>query len=412
MVWTRARLEALDQADSLRAFRLEFRLADDVVYLDGNSLGPMPRATPTRMAAVLEQEWGDGLIRSWNEAGWIDLPARLGDEIGGLLGAPPGSVLVADSTSVNLFKLLAAALALRPQRSVILTETGNFPTDLYIAEGLAQHLGGRHVVRRIEPEALASSLGPEVAVLMLTHVNYRTGSMHDMAALTAAAHRAGSLALWDLAHSAGAVPVDLSAADVDFAVGCGYKFLNGGPGAPSFLHVAPRLHAETRFPITGWLGHADPFGFHDAFHPASGIASAAVGTPSILAMAALQVGVAIACRAPLAEVRAKSLLQSALLMDLVAQECPDEGLELITPREAVRRGSQVSFRHPQAWPVMQALIARGIIGDFRAPDILRFGITPLTLRYADLWHAVAALRRVLQEGEWRQEHYQARRGVT
>ena len=405
-------LQALDEADPLAAFRSEFRLPNDVIYLDGNSLGPMPRATPGRIAAVLEQEWGRGLIRSWNDAGWIDLPTRLGDDLGSLLGAAAGSVLVADTTSVNLFKLLSAALALRPERSVILTETGNFPTDLYIAEGLAEHLGGRHRVRRVEPDAVASALGPDVAVLMLTHVNYRTGAMHDMAALTAAAHRTGTLVLWDLAHSAGAVPIDLAETDADFAVGCGYKFLNGGPGAPAFLYVAPRLQGEARFAITGWFGHADPFGFHDAFRPAPGIARAGVGTPSILAMTALQVGVAIARRVPMLQLRDKSLLQSGLLMELVAQECPGMDLELVTPREPGRRGSQVSFRHPQAWPVMQALCAGGVIGDFRAPDILRFGITPLTLRYADLWHAVAALRRVLQEGEWRQEHYQARRGVT
>ncbi|WP_428376756.1 kynureninase [Lichenicoccus sp.] len=412
MTLTLARLQALDEADPLAAFRAEFRLPEGVVYLDGNSLGPLPCATAARIAAVVEQEWGGGLIRSWNDAGWIDLPGRLGDEIGSLLGAPPDSVLVADSTSVNLFKLLAAALTLRPGRTVILTETGNFPTDLYVAEGLVQHLGARHVVRRCAPDALVSALGPDVAVLMLTHVNYRTGAMHDMAALTAAAHRTGTLVLWDLAHSAGAVPVDLAAADVDFAVGCGYKFLNGGPGAPAFLHVAPRLQAEMRYPLTGWLGHADPFGFDEGFRPAAGIGRAAVGTPSILGMAALQVGVGIASRAPMPAVRAKSLLQSGLLMDLVAQECPDLELELVTPRDPARRGSQVSLRHPHAWPVMQALVANGVIGDFRSPDILRFGITPLTLRHADLWRAVAVLRRVLQGGEWRQEQYQARRPVT
>nr|WP_321984550.1 kynureninase [uncultured Lichenicoccus sp.] len=410
--WTLSRLQALDDADPLAAFRDEFRLPGGVIYLDGNSLGPMPRATPDRIAAVLEQDWGRGLIRSWTDAGWIELPERLGDEIGRLVGAPAGSVLVADSTSVNLFKLLAAALALRPERSVILSETDNFPTDLYVAEGLVEHLGSRHTLRRVEPHALMAALGPEVAVLMLTHVNYRTGAMHDMAALIAAAHQAGALVLWDLAHSAGAVPVDLAATGADFAVGCGYKFLNGGPGAPAFLYVAPRLQADTRFPLTGWFGHADPFGFHPGYRPAPGIARAAVGTPSILAMAALQVGVRIALRAPMPAVRAKSLLQSGLLMDLVAQECPCLDLELITPREPARRGSQVSLRHPHAWPVMQALISRGVIGDFRAPDILRFGITPLTLRHVDLWHAVTVLREVLQSGEWREARHQERRRVT
>ena len=412
MAWTLARLEALDREDGLSAFRDEFRLPEGVVYLDGNSLGPLPRGTPGRIAAVLEQEWGDGLIRSWNDADWIGLPARVGDQIAGLVGAPAGSVLVADSTSINLFKLLAAGLALRPERTVILTEDGNFPTDLYVAQGLARHLGDRHTIRNLPPEALVSALRPDVAVLLLTHVNYRTGALHDMAALTGAAHRNGTLVLWDLAHSAGAVPVDLAGCDADFAVGCGYKFLNGGPGAPSFLYVAPRLQAGIRYPITGWLGHAEPFGFHADFWPATGIGAAAIGTPSILALAALQVGVEIALRAPMRAVREKSCRLGDILIELVAQECPDRQLALATPREAAHRGSQVSFRHPDAYPVMQALIAHGVIGDFRTPDILRFGLTPLTIRYADLWRAVSVLRDVLESGEWRREVHRARRLVT
>ena len=394
MAITRAALEALDRADPLAPFRDEFALPDGIVYLDGNSLGALPRETPGRVAAMLREEWGEGLIRSWDR-GWIDLPQRLGDQIGRLLGAPAGTVIAADSTSVNLFKLLAAALALRPGRRVILSERGNFPTDLYIAEGLVGLLGDRHRLRLAHPDQVTAALDADVAVVMLTHVNYRTGAMHDMAAVTAAAHAAGALVLWDLAHSAGAVPVDLTAAEADLAVGCGYKFLHGGPGAPAFLYVAPRWQAEARFPLTGWLGHADPFGFHDGYRPASGIVRATVGTPSILAMTALQVGVEIVLRAPVAALRDKSLRQTSILMRLAAQQCAGTGLELITPEAEAARGSQVSFRHPEARAVMRSLIERGVIGDFRPPDILRFGVTPLTLRHAELWDAVTALREVL-----------------
>lgn len=409
---TRADLEALDRDDPLAPFRTEFLLPDGVTYLDGNSLGALPRATPARLAAVVEREWGAGLIRSWNDAGWIGLPARVGDKIGRLLGAPAGTVVAADSTSVNLFKLLSAAIGLRPGRRVILSQAGNFPTDLYVAEGLAALLGRGHELRQVPAAGIPAALGPDVAVVMLTHVDYRTGAMHDMAAVTAAAHAAGALILWDLAHSAGAVPVDLVAAGADLAVGCGYKFLNGGPGAPAFLYVAAPLQAQARYPITGWLGHADPFAFDAGYRPAPGIAGAVVGTPSILAMAALEVGVDIALRAPMASVRAKSLRQAALLMDLVAQHCPRAGLELATPTADQERGSQVSFRHPAAYAVMQALIARGVIGDFRTPDIIRFGITPLTLSYADLWDAAAALGGVLASETWRQARFQVRNQVT
>ena len=410
---TRAGLEALDRNDPLAPFRDEFVLPEGVTYLDGNSLGPLPRAAPVRLAAVVEREWGAGLIRSWNDAGWIGLPARVGDKIGRLLGAPAGTVIAADSTSVNLFKLLSAALGLRPGRRVILSQAGNFPTDLYVAEGLTALLGQGHELHQVPAADIPAALGPDVAVVMLTHVDYRTGAMHDMAAVTAAAHAAGALTLWDLAHSAGAVPVDLTAAEADLAVGCGYKFLNGGPGAPAFLYVAGRLQEEARYPITGWLGHADPFAFEAGHRPAPGVAGAVVGTPSILAMAALEVGVDIALRAPMAEVRAKSLRQAALLMGLVAQHCPGAGLELATPTVERERGSQVSFRHPAAYAVMQALIARGVIGDFRTPDIIRFGITPLTLRHADLWNAAdGARRRAGNRREWRQARFQVRNQVT
>ena len=407
---TLEQLAGLDQADPLRAMRDAFTLPDGVVYLDGNSLGALPRATPGRVAEVIGREWGHGLIRSWNGADWIGMGARIGDKIGRLLGAPAGTLIAADSTSVNVFKLLSVALGLRPGRRVILSEAGNFPTDLYVAQGLAALLGGRPVLRQAAAGEIGAALGDDVAVLMLTHVDYRTGAMHDMAALTRAAHAAGALVLWDLAHSAGAVPVDLAGAEVDLAVGCGYKFLNGGPGAPAFLYVAEHLQASARYPITGWLGHAEPFGFEPGFRAGPGMAAAAVGTPPVLAMAALEVGVDLALTAPMTAVRAKSLRQSALLMDLVRQRCP--ALGLATPTDPARRGSQVSFRHPHAYAIMQALIARGVIGDFRTPDILRFGITPLTLRYADLWAAADVLADVLGSGAWQEARFAVRSRVT
>ena len=410
MPMIRADLEAWDRADPLACFRHEFALPPGIIYLDGNSLGPLPRRTPARVAEVVEREWGQGLIRSWNDAGWIGLAEQVGDKIGRLLGAPPGTVLTADSTSVNLFKLLSVALGLRPGRHVILSEAGNFPTDVYIAEGLVRLLGPDYQLRLVESSGIVAALGPDVAVVMLTHVNYRTGAMHDMAALTAAAHSFGALTLWDLAHSAGAVPVDLRGADVDLAVGCGYKFLNGGPGAPAFLYVAERLQAEAEYPLTGWLGHAEPFAFHDSYQPAAGIARATVGTPSVIATAALEIGVDLCLRAPMQEVRAKSIRLGTLLMDLVAQRCPD--LELATPVPDTLRGSQVSFRHPEGYAVMQALIARGVIGDFRTPDILRFGITPLYLRYADLWEAAMTLGDILATDAWQDERFQTKNQVT
>ena len=409
---TREELAALDAADPLDRFRERFVLPDGVVYLDGNSLGAMPREAARRVAEVAGREWAQGLIRSWNDAGWIGLAPRIGAKIGRLIGAAPDSTMVADSTSVNLFKLLAAALRLRPGRRVILSEKGNFPTDLYIAQGLAALLEQGHELRTVTAAEIPAALDGNVAVMMLTHVNYHTGAMHDMAALTAAAHARGALALWDLAHSAGAVPLALAEAGADLAVGCGYKFLNGGPGAPAFLHVNPALQAEIRYPITGWLAHAAPFAFEPGFRPAPGIPAAGVGTPPVLSLAALECGVDIALEAPMAEIRAKSLAQTALFMRLVEERCPGHGLAIVTPREDKSRGSQVSIRHEQAWPIMQALISRGVIGDFRAPDVLRFGITPLYLRHAELWDAVEALRDILTTGAWRDPRFAARRAVT
>jgi kynureninase len=409
---TREECHALDKADPLAEKRRDFALPDGIIYLDGNSLGALPKAAPARLAAVISTEWGADLITSWNKHGWIDLPRRIGDKIARLVGAAPGEVVVADSTSINLFKVLAAALKLKPGRRVILSERDNFPTDLYIAQGLIGLLGQGHELRCVESEAIAASIDESTAVLMLSHVNYRTGAVHDMAALTAAAHRRGVLALWDLAHSAGALAVDLKSADADFAVGCGYKFLNGGPGAPAFVFVAARHQGHFVQPLSGWLGHAEPFAFEAAYRPASGIGRYVCGTPPILSMAALEVGVDLVLDADPDRLRAKAMAITDLFIRAVEQECAGFDLSLLSPRDAARRGSQVSITHAQAYPVMQALIARGVIGDFRAPDILRFGFAPLYLRFVDAWDAAQALHTVLETRAWDRSQYHRRAAVT
>ena len=409
---TRARCAALDAQDPLAPLREEFRLPDGVLYLDGNSLGALPRATPDRVAELIEREWGQDLVTSWNKHGWIELPRRIGDKLARLIGAGSGEVVVADSTSVNLFKLLAVALRLAPSRRVILSERDNFPTDLYIAEGLTALLGQGHALRLVESDALAAAIDTETAVVMLTHVNYRTGAMHDMAALTEAAHRAGALMLWDLAHSAGAVPVDLTLAGADFAVGCGYKYLNGGPGAPAFLWVAPQHQERFSQPLSGWLGHAEPFAFEPSYRPAPGIGRFLCGTPPVLSMAALEAGIDVMLAAEPAALREKSIGLTDCFIAAVEQAAEGLGLDLVTPRDAARRGSQVSFRHVAGYPVMQALIQRGVIGDFRAPDILRFGFAPLYTRFVDAWDAAAALVEVLKSRAWDRPEFHRRAAVT
>jgi kynureninase len=411
-IMTRDEALALDRADKLAAFRDRFALPTDIVYLDGNSLGALPKATPARLAAVIESEWGDGLIRSWNRHGWIDLPRRVGDKIGRLIGARPGEVMVADSTSINLFKLIAAALRLRPERRIIVSERENFPTDLYVAQGLIELLGDRHELRLATPETLDDVIGDDVALVLLTHVNYRSGRMHDMEAVTRLAHESGALMLWDLAHSAGALPVDLAGCNADLAVGCGYKYLNGGPGAPAFLYVAQRLQESFRSPLTGWLGHAAPFDFDPSYRPAPGIASAIVGTPPILSLAALEIGIDLALEADLAAVRAKSLALAHLFVERVTESCAGFGLTLASPARDAERGSQICYAHPEGYAIMQALIARGVIGDFRAPDILRFGFTPLYTSFADVFDAVEILRAVLASGAWDRPEFKRRAAVT
>jgi kynureninase len=416
---TREDALALDAADPLAPLRAQFDLPEGVIYLDGNSLGVLPRATAARVQQVVRDEWGRDLIRSWNSAGWITLPQRVGDKIARLVGAGPGELVVADATSVNLFKVLSAALAIvqadAPGRRVILSERSNFPTDLYIAESLARQHGCE--LHLAEADDLPTLLGPDVAVLMLTHVNYRTGRMHDMAALTAAAQAAGVLTVWDLAHSAGAVPVDLRSAGADFAVGCGYKYLNGGPGAPAFVWAHPR-HAE-RFwqPLAGWMGHEAPFEFTPGYRPAPGIARYLCGTPPVLSLAALECGVdTVLAAEPLggmAALRAKSLALTTAFATLAQARCAGQGLALVSPLDDARRGSQVSLAHPEiGYPVVQALIERGVIGDFRAPDILRFGFTPLYTRFVDVWDAVEHLAQVLERGEWREARFNQRAAVT
>jgi kynureninase len=418
---TRQDCLALDASDPLAPLRDQFALPADTIYLDGNSLGVLPRATPQRVAHMVQQEWGNDLIESWNKAGWIDLPQRIGDKIARLVGADPGELVATDSTSVNLFKVLTAALAIAqadaPERRVILSERGNFPTDLYIAEALARERGCGLVLVD-EPDEIDGQLaGGRVAVLMLTQVNYRSGRLHDMAAVTRAAHRHGTLAVWDLAHSAGALPVSLKADGADFAVGCGYKYLNGGPGAPAFVWVHPR-HAE-RFwqPLAGWMGHAAPFEFTPNYRPAAGIARYLCGTPPLLSMAALECGVdSVLATEPLggmAALRRKSLALTDLFIALVDERAAGHGLDVITPREHHLRGSQVALSRPEgAYAIVQALIARGVVGDFRAPDVLRFGFTPLYLRHVDVWDAVEHLQQVLVNAEWRDVRFHRKAAVT
>ncbi len=385
---------ALDAQDPLAAFRSRFALPEQTIYLDGNSLGALPRATPERVARVLRDEWGHGLIRSWNAAGWIGAPQRVGAKIARLIGAQEDEVIVADSTSVNLYKLLSAALAATPRRHVILSETGNFPTDLYIAQGLAAER--EDVVVRTLPRREILEAADANTIVLLTHVHYKTGERFDLAAVTHALQGKGALVVWDLAHSAGAMALGLNAAGVQLAIGCGYKYLNGGPGAPAFLYVARDLQPKLASPLTGWMGHATPFAFSADYAPAEGIRRFLCGTPPILSLAALECGVDLALEADLAELGRKSARLCDLFIACVEATCA--GLTLLTPRDAAARGSHVSFAHPDGYAIMQALIARGVIGDFRDPDVMRFGFAPLYIGYEDVWQAAQALREVLADG--------------
>lgn len=398
MAWHTPGMDAmtLDRDDPLARFRAAFDLPEGVIYLDGNSLGALPHRTRDRVREVTEREWRDGLIRSWTDAGWMALPLRTGDKIARVVGAPEGTVVVTDSTSVNLYKALSVALAANPGRTLVVSDRANFPTDLYIAEGLLRQAGARHELLLVDPneeaiEAVLRERGSEVAAVFHTHVNFTSARMYDMARITAAAHRAGALAVWDLSHSAGAVPIDLAGCDVDLAVGCGYKYLNGGPGAPAFLFVAKRLQNLAQ-PLSGWMGHARPFDFSPAYRPAEGIARFLSGTPPVIAMSALESSVDLMLEAPMDEIRRKSIALCDLFISQVDAQCAGRGLELVSPREGAVRGSHVSYRHRDSAAVMQRLIARGVIGDCRPPDLLRFGFAPLYLRYSDVQRAVSILR--------------------
>jgi len=392
------------------ATRAMFDLPAGVIYLDGNSLGPLPRAAAARVAQAVSDEWGKLLITGWNKAGWMDQPSRIGDRIARLIGAEPGTVVMGDTLSIKVYQALASALEMNPARRVILSDTGNFPSDLYMAEGLCRTLGNGYELKCVDPEQVAGAIDASVAVLLITEVDYRTGRRHDMADLTMRAHAAGALTVWDLAHSAGAFPLTVAQDGADFAVGCSYKYLNSGPGGPAFIYVAPR-HADVARPaLSGWLGHAAPFAFDTSYRPGAGIERMRVGTPPVLQLAALEAALDVWDAVDLNDLRTASLALSDRLIAGVESACPT--LTLATPRDHAQRGSQVSFRHPQGYAIMQALIARGVIGDFRAPDILRFGLTPLYIGAQEIDAAVAILAEVMSRDLWQTPEYQVRGRVT
>jgi kynureninase len=409
---TRNECLALDAKDVLAAKRDLFALPRGVIYLDGNSLGVLPKRVSARVTAAVEQQWGQTLIKSWNEHGWFQLPQKIGNRLAELLGAEKDSVIVGDSISVNLFKTLSSALAQRRDRKVILTDSGNFPSDIYVAQGLTQFMGKGYEVKVVEPEAVASGINDKVAVVMITEVDYRTARRHDMKALTKLAHANGALMIWDLAHSAGAVPVDLKGGNADFAVGCTYKYLNGGPGSPAFLYVKPELQNAVQSALVGWWGHARPFAFDLDFVPASGIIRQQCGTQPILSMTALDAAMDVWDDVDMGVLHAKSKAQCQLFIDLVETNCAKHGIKAAGPRDMDQRGSHVSFHCPEGYAVMQALIAHGVIGDFRAPDIIRFGVTPLYNSFADIWDAAAILTRILDEKLWNTPEFLAKKAVT
>ena len=387
-----------------------FHMPDGTIYLDGNSLGPLPIAVTARVAQTVTAEWGDMLIAGWNRAGWMAQPTVLADRIGRLIGAEAGHVVLGDTLSIKVYQALAAALDLNPDRRVILSDTGNFPTDLYMAEGLIKSLGRGHELRTVAPEDVMGALTDDVAVMMITQVDYRTGRLHDMAALTKAAQARGIITVWDLAHSAGAIPVDLAGCNADFAVGCTYKYLNGGPGAPAFIYVAPHYINQTRPALSGWLGHAAPFAFDPTYAAGTGIERMRVGTPPVLQMAALDAAMDVWDNVNMDDVRARALTLSEILISGVTAKCPN--LRLASPRDGAARGSQVSFNHPEGYAIIQALIAQGVIGDFRAPDIIRFGVTPLYLDENDIHRAVEILADIMANRTWDQEQFKTRAAVT
>ncbi|MBN8187733.1 kynureninase [Salipiger thiooxidans] len=390
--------------------RDQFHIPLGLIYLDGNSLGPLPKSTPARLERMLSEEWGEHLISGWNACGWMGMPRRLGDRLGRLIGAEEGHVVVGDTLSIKVFQALAAALDIVPERKVILSDRGNFPSDLYMAEGLIRMLGDRHELRLVAPHELEDAITDEVGVLLVTEVDYRTGRRHDLKALTRKAHDMGAVVVWDLAHSVGALPVDVAAGGADFAVGCTYKYINAGPGAPAFIYVSPE-HADHCDPaLAGWLGHARPFSFEQHYAPGEGIERMRVGTPPVLQMAALDAALDIWDKVDMGKLRRRSLALTGLMIEEVETHCP--GLKLATPRENDARGSQVSFRSEHGYAITQALIDLGVVGDFRAPDILRFGITPLYIGEDEIREAVEVLARVLRGALWDHPKYHRRKPVT
>ncbi|MBN8845712.1 MAG: kynureninase [Sphingomonadales bacterium] len=408
----RAACEAMDRADPLAPLRDRFDLPEGMLYLDGNSLGAMPKDASARAHYVVTREWGADLIKSWNSAGWFDLPVRLGDKLAPLIGAAPGEVVICDSTSQNLFKVLSAAVALRPDRSVLILEGSNFPTNNYIAQGVAAATGGRVKVRLCEKDEIAEAIDEQTIAVAITHVHYKTGHIHDMAAITARAQKSGALAIWDLCHSAGAMPVDLNGCNADFAVGCTYKYLNGGPGSPAFLFAAKRHQGQALQPVTGWWGHAAPFAFEPGYRPQHDIRQFLIGTQPILSMTLVETGLDLHLSADMEMIRDKSMALTDLFIRLVEDRCAGHGFTLASPRDARARGSQVSFAHPDGYPIMRALIAAGVIGDFRAPDTVRFGFTPLYVGYVDVWDAVDRLVAIMDGGVWKLPEHQVRDAVT
>lgn len=408
-----AEAEAADAADPLARFRARFHLPPGVIYLDGNSLGPAPIASLAAVEHAARHEWADQLIGAWNGAGWFDLPIACGDLVAPLIGAEPGEVVVSDTTSVNIYKALHAGLGLRPDRGVIVAEAGSFPTDLYVAEGVLTARPGLALrLEGVDGPAIEDLIGEDTAVVLVNQVDYRTGRRRDVAALTARAHAAGAIIVWDLCHSAGVLEVGLGAAGADLAVGCTYKYLNGGPGAPAFVYCARRHQAAVRQPLSGWWGHARPFAFDRGFEADAGIRKFLCGTQPILAFRALQPALALAGEADLGEVRAKSMALTQTFLELAEAAGAPFGLGLLSPRAAEERGSQVALTHPDGYAIVQALIARGVIGDYREPGILRFGFAPLYLRHADVVRAARTLEQVLATGAWQSERYRARSAVT
>jgi len=392
------------------ATKAMFHLPEGILYLDGNSLGPLPKAAATGVQRMMSDEWGQMLITGWNKAGWMGLPTGLGDRIGRLIGAEAGSVVVGDTLSIKVYQAVASALELNPKRKVVLSDNGNFPSDLYMADGLLRSLGAEYELRVVDPENVADALTEEIAVLMLTEVDYRTGRKHDMKALTELAHANGVVTVWDLAHSAGAIPVDLAGCNADFAVGCTYKYLNGGPGAPAFVYVAPRLAPNVRPALSGWLGHEAPFNFDLDYRPGAGIERMRVGTPPVIQMTALSAAMDVWDMADIADVRTKSIELTEMFIERVEATCPD--LELASPRDPEQRGSQISFRFQEGYAAMQALIARGVVGDFRAPNIMRFGFTPLYVDENDVAQAADILADIMTNKLWDTPEYKTRQRVT